>query len=146
MRNIAKLQKIASQNKKDTYLLQVSLLGLYSEWEGGIKRKIDELLEKVNERNQTKFRLEKEIFFGNRNLNHEEFKKIWKKIFDKSYEGESIKSSFFEQRNRYAHGDFESMKLQYRDLQNYFTQIKNIFSCFEAQIDSFIEMEEYIKR
>lgn len=147
MHNIEKLQNIAFQNQGDTYLLQVVLVGLYSEWEGGIMRKIDELLEKANEHNSTKFKLKEEIFFGgrNRNINSDEFKKVWEGIFNEKYKYDNISSSFLKQRNKYAHGDFESTTLDYEELQGYFAEVTKIFSHFETKVDDFIERRGYIK-
>ena len=145
--NVAKLKKIAFQHKADVYFLQICLLGLYSEWEGGIKRKIDAFLEEVNKQNKTKFKIEKERFFNSRILNHEEFKKVWNAVFGVDYEkGCLIDSSFFKQRNKYAHGNFSSMELEYRQFEKYANDINKMLCCFEEEIDNFIKNGEYLER
>ena len=145
-----KLKKIASQNKHDDYFLQVCLLGLYSEWEGGIKKQVDELIGHCNEANKTVYEIDRRYFFTTRNLNNEEFKKLWKKIFDEEIDRGierdfEIENSFFKQRNKYAHGDFESMSLEYDQFKNYCKQITLILEKLADKIDDFIERKKYIR-
>lgn len=145
---IENLKIIANSNKRNHYFLKICLLGLYSEWEGFIKSKVDQLIEECNKHNQAKFKLQKEYFFSNRNLNNEEFKKLWKKIFNKDFSENKdlIDGSFFNQRKYYAHGNFEETNLDWKQLEKYFEKIKKIANLFSDEIDDFIKENKHLQQ
>lgn len=146
---VAHIKKIAILDRENKYLLKMCILALYSEWEGFIKSKVEELLKKCNEVNRSIFELKKEYFFSNRNLNNEEFKKLWKNIFDDEISNEksiNLENSFFRARNFYAHGNFSAVEMDWQNLENYLKNITNAAGYFSDKIDDMITKNKYIKK
>ena len=145
--NIARLRKVASAHKEDSYVLQIFLVGLYAEWEGAIKWEIDRLVEKCNQHNTTRFKMERRYFkTDNRTLNNEQFKQLWQTIFgDGKPPIALVKESFFKQRNSYAHGVFNKYQLEYSQYEEYCQQVIQTLDIFRDEIYHYIENEKYLE-
>ena len=80
-------------------------------------------------------------------MNNEEFKKLWKNIFNEEWENKEtnlIDGSFFRQRNNYAHGDFKSTDLNWEQLEKYFDNMIKIANLFSDEIDNFMKQNKHL--